>query len=100
MFQHRVPNGSSSGRKQQTAVKQTVDRAKSKTWYKQTNNHRSHPYPSPSPIHNHQITSEDNNWFKSSTKLFADTPELNLTCQEETLTEAQLQSYPTQVDLS
>jgi hypothetical protein len=90
MLQHRLTNGSSSSRKQQTAVKHTVDRAKSKSWHNDTINH---PYSS-------SINYQDNNWLKPSTKIFDDTPELDLTCQEEMLTEAQLQNYPTQVHRS
>ena len=97
MFQHRIPNGLTSGRKQQTALKQTVDRLATKSWYKDTINHRNHPYPSSSIVYNHQSTNEDTNWLKSSSKTFDDTLELELICQEETLTEAQLQNYPTQV---
>ncbi len=100
MFQYRLSNGLSSGRKQQTAVKQTVDRPKSKTWYKDTINYRNHPYSPPSIVHNHQLNNEDQNWLKSSTKIFDNTPELDLTCQEETLTDVQLQNYPTQVNIS
>jgi len=96
MLPNRITNGLSSGRKQQTAVKRTVDRPKNKFWYNDSNNHRSSPYPSPSIIY--QILNEDNNWLKSSTKTFDDIPELDLTCQEEMLTEAQLQNYPTQVN--
>jgi hypothetical protein len=97
MLQRRIPNGLSFGRKQQTAVKHTVDRPKTKSWYNDNINHRNHPYSPPSIIHNHQLINEDNNWLKSSTKIFDDIPELDLTCQEEMLTEAQLQNYPTQV---
>ncbi len=97
MFQHRT-NGLSSGRKQQTAVKRTIDRPKPKSWYNDNTNHRTHPYASSSIIFNHQLINEDNNWLKSSTRIFDDSPELELTCQEETLTEAQLQNYPTQVE--
>jgi hypothetical protein len=97
MFQHRFPTSLSSDRKQQTALKQTVDRSKTKTWYKDIINSRSHPYLPSSIIHNHQLINEDNNWLKSSTKTFEDTPELELICQEEMLSEAQLQNYPTQV---
>ncbi len=97
MFQHRFPNNFSSGRKQQTALKHTIDR--SKTWSKDTNNSRSHPYLPSSIIHNHQLINEDNNnWLKSSNT--NDTPELELICQEEMLTDAQLQNYPTQVIIS
>jgi hypothetical protein len=97
MFQHRSTNGLSSGRKQQTAVKQTVDRPKSKSWYNDNINHRIHPYATSSINLNHQLINEDNNWLKSSTRIFDDSPELDLSCQEEILTEAQLQNYPTQV---
>jgi penicillin V acylase-like amidase (Ntn superfamily) len=38
--------------------------------------------------------------LKSSTKIFDDIPELELTCQEEMLTETQLQNYPSQVNIS
>jgi len=100
MFQHRFPTSLSSDRKQQTALKQTVDRSKTKTWYKDIINSRSHPYLPSSIIHNHQLINEDNNWLKSSTKTFEDTPELELICQEEMLSEAQLQNYPTQVIIS
>ncbi len=92
MLQHRITNGSSSGRKQQTALKQTVDRQKIPSWH----NNRNHPYSSSSTIPNHQLI----NQTKSSTKIFDDNPELDLTCQEETLTEAQLQNYPSQVNIS
>ena len=94
MLQHRFPNNSSAGRKQQTALKQTVDRPKPNTWYKETINHRTHPYlPS-------SINEDTNNWSKSSnTRIFDDIPELELICQEESLTDAQLQNYPTQVIL-
>jgi hypothetical protein len=95
MLQHRITNGSSSGRKQQTALKQTVDRPKIQSWHNNNINHRNHPYSSSSTIHN-----QTNHWLKSSTKIFDDNPELDLTCQEETLTEAQLQNYPTQVSIS
>ncbi|CAF1242115.1 unnamed protein product [Adineta steineri] len=92
MLQHRITNGSSSsGRKQQTAVKHTVDRTKIQSWHNNdTINHRIHPY------HNQQLINENTNWLKSSIKIFDDTPELDLTCQEEMLTETQLQNYPTQ----
>ncbi len=65
MFQHRFPTSLSSDRKQQTALKQTVDRSKTKTWYKDIINSRSHPYLPSSIIHNHQLINEDNNWLKS-----------------------------------
>jgi hypothetical protein len=99
MLQHHLPNNLSSGRKQQTALKQTIDRLKTKAWYKDTINYRNHPYLPSSIIHNYQLINEDNNnWLKSSnTKTSDDTPELELICQEESLTEAQLQNYPTQV---
>lgn len=100
MLQNRITNGLSSGRKQQTAVKHTVDRPKTKFSYNNHNNninHRHHPYSSPSINFTHQLVKEDTHWLKSSTKIFDDTPELELTCQEEMLTEAQLQNYPTQV---
>lgn len=102
MLQNRMTNGFSSGRKQQTAVKQTVDRPKNKPWHNNNNNinYRNHPYLSPSINLNHQLINEDNHWLKSSTKIFDDTPELELVCQEEMLSEAQLQNYPTQVIIS
>ncbi|UJR35562.1 hypothetical protein I4U23_028315 [Adineta vaga] len=90
MLQNRITNGSSTVRKQQTAVKQTVDRPKIHSWHNDTSSHRTHPY------HNHQLINETNNWLKSSTKIFDETPELDLTCQEEMLSETQLQNYPTQ----
>jgi len=99
MLHQRLSNGFSSGRKQQTAVKQTVDRLKSKTLPSHdTISHRTHPYYSSSSVNsNNQLINEDNHWLKSTTKLFDETPELDLTCQEEMLSEAQLQNYPTQV---
>jgi hypothetical protein len=100
MFQHRIPNGLSSGRKQQTAVKHTVDRPKTKSWYNENTSHGNHPYLPSSIIHHHQIINDDSNWLKSSTKIFDDIPELELTCQEEMLTETQLQNYPSQVNIS
>ncbi|CAF3386515.1 unnamed protein product [Rotaria sp. Silwood1] len=101
MFHHRITNGSSSGRKPQTAVKQTIDRIKTKSWYHDNSiKQRNHPYASQSVKLNHQFINEDNNnnnsWLKSSTKIFDDTPELDLTCEEEMLSESQLQNYPTQ----
>jgi len=100
MLQNRITNGLSSGRKQQTAVKQTIDRPKNKSWYNDSINHRNHPYiPPPSIILSYPLINEDNNWLESSTKSFDDIPELQLTCQEEMLTEAQLKNYPTQVNI-
>ncbi len=90
MLQNRFPNGLSSGRKQQTAVKHTVDRPKNISWYNDNINHQNHH---PSII----LNPEDNNWLKSSTKIFDDIPELELTCQDDMLSEVQLQNYPTQV---
>lgn len=98
MLQHRITNGSLSGRKQQTAVKQTVDRTKTKSWQNDNNaNHRNNSHTWSSVSHVYQFSNEDHNWSKSSTKIFDDVPELELTCEEEMLTEAQLQNYPTQV---
>ncbi len=99
MLQNRLTNGLSSGRKQQTAVKQTVDRPRNKSWLNEYLHQRSYPYPSSSLIHNHQVINEENHWLKSSTKTFDDLPQLELTCQEEMLTEAQLQTYPAQVNI-
>lgn len=96
MFSHRISNGLSSGRKQQTAVKRTVDRPKPQIYSKDTINHRHHPYASPP----HQLISEDTSWSKPSVKIFSDTSELNLICQDDPLTEAQLKNHPTQVVLS
>ena len=99
MFSHRISNGLSSGRKQQTAVKRTVDRPKPQTYSKDTINHRHHPYASPPINSHHQIITEDTSWSKPSVKIFSDTPELNLICQEDPLTEAQLKNHPIQVIL-
>ena len=94
MLQHRITNGLPSGRKQQTAVKQTVDRPTLHFWHTDSTNHRIHPY------HQHQHVNETSHWLKPPTKILDDTPELDLTCQEEMLSEAQLQNYPTQVKAS
>ncbi|CAF2093796.1 unnamed protein product [Rotaria magnacalcarata] len=97
MILNRIRNSSTSGRKPQTAVKQTIDRPKTKTWYNDNSiSHRNHSYSSQSVTNNNQFINDDNSWLKSSTTLFDDTPELELTCEEEMLGESQLQSYPTQ----
>ncbi|CAF1147328.1 unnamed protein product [Adineta ricciae] len=90
MLQNRLSNGSSTVRKQQTAVKQTVDRPKLHSWHNDASSHRNHSY------QNHHFSNETNNWLKSSPKIVDDTPELELTCQEDMLTDTQLQNYPTQ----
>lgn len=105
MQQHRLNNGSIPARKQQTAVKHTVDRPKVKSWlYNSTHQYRTHPYPnslsssSSSTIHQiASITSDDHSWSKSSTRILDETPDLELFCQEEALSEAQMKHYPTQV---
>ena len=91
MLQNRLSNGLSAVRKQQTAVKQTVDRPKLHSWHSDASSHRNHSY------QNHQFSNETNNWLKASPKTVDDTPELELTCQEDMLTDTQLQNYPTQV---
>ena len=93
MLQHRFVNGSTSIRKQQTAVKQTIERPKTKSWSNPLHSHRSHPY-SVTPA---TTNPDDHDWFKSSSQLFDETPELELSCQEEPLSEAQQKHFPTQV---
>lgn len=96
MLNHRLTNGSIFGRKQQTAVKQTVERpTKTKSWLQHHSNSRHHPY-SP-PIPSQQIIHDVDDWLKPLTTVFDDTPELDLSCQEETLSAVQLEHYPTQV---
>lgn len=95
MLAHRATtNGSSSGRKQQTAVKQTVDRPKPHVWQSDAASQRAQSH------QQQQLGNEINHWLKPPTKLLDETPELDLTCQEEMLTETQLQSYPTQVSVN
>lgn len=91
MLQHRFINGSTTIRKQQTAVKQTIERPKSKSWSNQVQTYRSHPYSIT------QTNSDDHDWFQASRQIFDETPELELSCQEENLTEDQLKHFPTQV---
>lgn len=101
MFQHRLANGLSSGRKPQTAVKQTVDRPKPKSWSNDSSiTQRNHSYLSQSTGLSNQFMNEDNSWLKFSTKPSDNTLELDLTCEEDTLSECQLQNYPTQVNIS
>jgi hypothetical protein len=95
MFHPSLVTGTNSGRKQQTAVKQTVERPKSHVLY---NNHRHQANLFASTSLDHQITYDDHRWLKSSTKEFDDIPELELTCQEEMLTDVQLKNYPSQVN--
>ena len=99
MFSQRILNGASPGRKQQTAVKRTVDRPPTKIHSKDTIHYRNHPYQTASITSNHPIINDDTHWIKSSPKPFSDVLELNLTCQDEPLTETQLNTYPTQVML-
>ncbi|CAM2704142.1 unnamed protein product [Rotaria socialis] len=97
MILNHIKNSSTCGRKPQTAVKHTIDRPKTKTWYNDNSiTHRNHSYSSQSVTTNNQFINEDNSWLKFSTALFDDTPELELACEEEMLSESQLQSYPTQ----
>ena len=96
MLNHRLTNGSIFGRKQQTAVKQTVERpTNTKSWFQNHSNSRHHPYSSPIP--SQQIIHDVDDWLKPLTTVFDDTPELDLSCQEETLSAVQLEHYPTQV---
>ena len=96
MLNHRLTNGAIAGRKQQTAVKQTVERpTKTKSWYPNHSYPRHQPYSSPIP--SQQIIHDLDDWLKPLTTVFDDTPELDMSCQDETLSAAQLEHYPTQV---
>ena len=99
MLQHRLVNGSAaSSRKQQTAVKQTIDRPKTKSWHNHTSHHRLHPYPSASSstIVECPLPHDDHQWMRPLNKTLDETPELELACHEDSLSDAQLQNYPSQ----